>query len=103
MPIGYSCFCDNCLRIFKDESGVLYSRESLKKAMNNGTVEEKLKIREAWLQHNRNTISRLFSLIEKTVHSVDPSLPLGFMTGDRFFEGYDFDKLGRDTFRSRQC
>ena len=91
MPIGYSCFCDNCLEIFKDESGVLYSRESLKKSMNNGPIEEKLKVREAWLQHNRNTISRLFSLIEKTVHSVDPSLPLGFMTGDRFFEGYDFD------------
>jgi hypothetical protein len=90
MPIGYSCFCDNCLRIFKDESGVLYSRESLQRAMNNGTIEEKIKVREAWLQHNRNTISRLFSLIEKTVHSVDPLLPLGFMTGDRFFEGYDF-------------
>ena len=78
MPIGYSCFCDNCLRIFKDEYGVLYSRESLKKAMNEGTVEEKLKIREAWLQHNRNTISGLFSLIEKTVHSVDPSIASGF-------------------------
>jgi hypothetical protein len=95
MPIGYSCFCDNCLRIFRDEYGVSYSRESLKKAMNEGAVEEKLKIREEWLQHNRNTISRLFSLIERTVHSVSPELPLGFMTGDRFFEGYDFDNWAR--------
>jgi hypothetical protein len=91
MPIGYSCFCDNCLKIFKEECGVLYSRESLKKALDDGTVEEKLKIREAWLQHNRNTISRLFLLIEKTVHEIDPSMPIGFMTGDRFFEGYDFE------------
>jgi hypothetical protein len=90
MPIGYSCFCDRCLKIFKDEYGVLYSRESLKRAINQGKREEKLKIREEWLQHNRNTVSRLFSLIEKTVHSVDPAIPLGFMTGDRFFEGYDF-------------
>ena len=92
MPIGYACFCDNCLKIFRDEYGVLYSRESLKKAMNTGTAEEKLKIRQAWLQHNRNTISKLFTLIERTVHSSDPSIPLGFMTGDRFFEGYDFAK-----------
>ncbi len=92
MPIGFSCFCDNCLKIFKDEYGVLFTRESLSKAMNTGTYEEKLKIRKAWLQHNRNTISKLFTLIEGTVHSVGPSIPLGFMTGDRFFEGYDFDK-----------
>jgi hypothetical protein len=91
MPIGYGCFCDNCLQIFKNEFGVLYSRESLKIAMDAGSDADKLKIREAWLQHNRNTISSLFSLIEKTVHGVEPSLPLGFMTGDRFFEGYDFD------------
>jgi len=90
MPIGQGCFCDNCLKIFKDETGVAYTRESLKKAMNEGTTEEKLKVREAWLQHNRNTISRLFRLIEKTVHDINPVLPIGFMTGDRFFEGYDF-------------
>jgi hypothetical protein len=90
MPIGYGCFCDNCLQIFKNEYGVLYSRESLKKAMDEGSDADKLKIREAWLQHNRNTISSLFSLIEKTVHRVEPSLPLGFMTGARFFVGYAF-------------
>ncbi len=94
-PIGLGCFCDNCLNIFREESGTKYSRESLKKAMNEGSVEEKLKLREAWLQHNRNTISRLFSLIEKTVHELKPAMPIGFMTGDRFFEGYDFDNWER--------
>jgi len=91
MPIGLGCFCDNCLKIFKEETGMSYTRESLKKAMNEGPAEEKIKIREAWLQHNRNTISKLFRLIEATVHKVNPVLPIGFMTGDRFFEGYDFD------------
>jgi hypothetical protein len=91
MPIGLACFCDNCLRIFGTETGVKYSRKSLKTALNEGTSGDKLKIRKEWLQHNRNTISRLFILIEKTVHDINPSLPLGFMTGDRFFEGYDFD------------
>ena len=91
MPIGLGCFCDNCLKIFREETGILYTRESLKKAMNEGPAEEKIKIREAWLRHNRNTISKLFRLIETTVHEVNPVLPIGFMTGDRFFEGYDFD------------
>lgn len=90
MPIGYGCFCDHCLKIFEQETGTNYTRESLKKAMNEGPVEEKLKIRKAWLQHNRNTIAQLFRLIEGTVHGIRPDMPLGFMTGDRFFEGYDF-------------
>ena len=46
MPVGLGCFCDNCLNIFEKESGVKYTRESLKKALNEGPVEEKLKIRE---------------------------------------------------------
>ena len=95
MPVGLGCFCDNCLHIFQKESGVKYTRETLKKALDEGPVEEKLKIREAWLQHNRNTISRLFTLIEKTVHEISPAMPLGFMTGDRFFEGYDFDNWSK--------
>ena len=85
MPIGYGCFCDHCLEIFEKETGTKYTRESLKKALNEGPIEEKLKVRKEWLQHNRNTISRLFELIEKTVHEINPKLPLGFMTGDRFF------------------
>ncbi|WP_372936325.1 hypothetical protein, partial [Mariniphaga sediminis] len=95
MPIGYGCFCDNCLKIFEQETGTRYTRESLQKAFNEGATEEKLKVREEWLQHNRNTIARLFTLIEETVHGIRPDMPLGFMTGDRFFEGYDFDNWAK--------
>lgn len=89
-PIYLTCFCDHCLNIFEKENGKKYSRESLKIAMNEGNTENKLQTRKAWLQHNRNTIANLFRLIEETVHTLRPGLPLGFMTGDRFFEGYDF-------------
>ncbi len=95
MEIGYGCFCDNCLKIFKNESGSEYTRESISRAFDEGTVEEKLKLRKDWLQHNRNTISRLFELIERTVHEVGPDISLGFMTGDRFFEGYDFSNWAK--------
>ena len=94
MPIGHGCFCDNCLLRFEVEFGVKYTRDKLKDAFNTGPTTKKLEVRLAWLQHNRNTISRLFELIEHTVHRLKPSLPLGFMTGDRFFEGYDFQHWG---------
>lgn len=92
MPVTYSCFCDNCLAIFEKEFGGKYSRESLRKVFNDGSAESKLQIRKAWLQHNRNTVSKLFELVEKAVHDLKPDMPLGFMTGERFFEGYDFEK-----------
>ena len=89
-PIYLTCFCDNCLRIFGEETGSDYSRESIKQILNEGTQDERLKLWEDWLQHNRNTIANLLRLIEKTVHDVNPDMPIGFMTGDRFYEGYDF-------------
>ena len=95
MPIGLGCFCDNCLKVFEKESGKSYTRERLQEAFNEGLAMDKLKVRESWLQHNRNTIARLFTLIEKTVHDINPAMPLGFMTGDRFFEGYDFDNWAK--------
>lgn len=95
MPIPCGCFCDRCLAIFGKASGKQYTRESLGKAFDTGPIAERLAARRAWLQHNRNTLTELFRLIEKTVHAVKPGLPLGFMTGDRFFEGYDFDTWAR--------
>ena len=92
LPIICGCFCDQCLSLFAKEYGVKHTRETLKRALNTGAVAKKLEVRKAWLTHNRNTVSRLLELIEHTVHRVEPGLPLGFMTGDRFFEGYDFDQ-----------
>ncbi|MCL1951449.1 MAG: hypothetical protein FWF60_01335 [Oscillospiraceae bacterium] len=78
MPIGEGCFCENCLRIFEEEFGVKYSPER----------------RLEWLQHNRNTLNRLFRLIEETVRECESGpIPLGFMTGERFYEGYAFDEI----------
>ena len=35
---------------------------------------------------------RLLAQIEETVHNERPGMPLGFMSGERFYEGYDFDQ-----------
>jgi len=89
-PIYLTCFCDNCLRIFEAETGRSYTRDSIKEILNEGPPGDRLKLWELWLQHNRNTIANLLGLIEETVHDAAPEMPLGFMTGDRFYEGYDF-------------
>ncbi|MFA5203980.1 MAG: hypothetical protein WC708_06190 [Lentisphaeria bacterium] len=91
MPIGHICFCDACLELFHQEYGTAYSRDTLKAAFDTGAGPDKLVVRRAWLQHNRNTVASLLGLIERTVHAVRPRLPLGFMDGSRFYEGFDLD------------
>jgi len=95
MPVGLTCFCDHCLAEFAKESGTQYTRPSLRAALTAGKPEACAALRKAWLAHNRATIGRLLSLVEQTVHAAKPGLPLGFMTGDRFFEGYDFDRWAK--------
>ncbi len=94
-PIWEACFCENCLRIFEKEYEVKYTRKSLQTAFNTGPLQKKLRVRKAWLEHNCNTIARLFELIEKTVHGLKPDLPLGYMTGEMPFEGNDFDNWAK--------
>jgi hypothetical protein len=90
-PIVGTCFCDNCVRLMSEKVGRTFTRESLAKALSSGPMDEKLAMRRAFLQRNRDTMNRLFTLIERTVHAITPEMPLGFMTGDSFYEGYDFD------------
>jgi hypothetical protein len=90
-PLYLTCFCDNCLSIFEKETGEKYTRKEFKAAVNEGTIAKKFAFRKLCLQHNRNTIERLLKFIEETVHDINPQMPLGFMTGNRFFEGYDID------------
>jgi hypothetical protein len=91
-PIFQTCFCDTCLAVFAKQTGREWTRPALKAAF---AADSQLALRKAWLAHNRQTIGRLLGLIEQTVHRVKPGLPLGFMTGDRFYEGYDFDNWAR--------
>ncbi|MBI2924483.1 MAG: hypothetical protein HYY24_02130 [Verrucomicrobia bacterium] len=89
-PIGYTCFCETCVSRFAATVGREFTRATLVSAFSSGSLDERLAWRRRWLEHNRATINDLFRVIEQTVHKVKPDLSLGFMTGDRFYEGYDF-------------
>jgi len=88
----HGCFCEKCLAIFSSETGQEWTRDKLLAALDSDSLSEKLDFRRKWLQHNRQLINGIMSLAEEAVHGIDKNLPLGFMTGDRYYEGYDFSR-----------
>lgn len=88
-PIGMGCFCDGCIRKFNRGNQTSFTRDTLRQALDEGN----LSVRRAWLDHNIAVICNLFHCIGDTVRSVNPSVTLGWMTGERYFEGYDFARF----------
>lgn len=88
-PIGYGCFCDGCIEKFNREHNTAYTRDTLREALDGRDLE----LRKAWLVHNSDAIYNLFCVIGKTVREINPNIILGYMTGERYFEGYDFARF----------
>jgi len=86
MPIGHGCFCQNCIDKFNQKNNTSYTREELV----SGISSVNLELRRLWLEHNRDTIVNLFRTISSVVYQVDENITLGFMTGERYLESYDF-------------
>ena len=86
---GSLCYCDNCMKILAQKFDKEITREYLKE--NFDAPETLAKIRE----FTSDSYNQLFSLIEETVHQVNPDLPIGFMTGERYDEGYDFARWAK--------
>ncbi len=87
LPIGNGCFCNGCIERFNRETGSEYTRESLRNAL---LAPDGTKLRKQWLRHQSAKIGELLRLIGDTVRACDENIKLGFMTGERYFEGYDF-------------
>ncbi|MBN2640676.1 MAG: hypothetical protein JXR78_03400 [Victivallales bacterium] len=95
IPITATCFCDNCIQIFNRRNSSSYTRKSLKDAFNSGPEEERFVIRKLWVLHNGNTIRNFLEFIENVVHAKFPGMPLGFMDGIRFYEGFDMESWAK--------
>lgn len=91
MPIGSGCFCDGCIELFNKNHGTHYTREALKAAL----TEKNTELRKRWLQQQSDAITHLFEVIAKTVYDIDDTIKLGFMTGERYMEGYDFETYAK--------
>ncbi len=83
---GSICFCDTCMKALSERFGTTLTREELGAKFGDPGVLAKVR------QFSADSINDLFALIEKTVHETLPDVPLGFMTGERYEEGYDFNR-----------
>ena len=87
IPIGNGCFCDGCLALFNREYHYDFDRPRLKAALSD---IDNMTLRHDWLRHQSEKIAGLLGFIRRTVNACDDTITLGFMTGERPFEGYDF-------------
>ena len=93
MPITATCFCDACLARFNAEFaafGANFTRATLIAAMQGEPTPARDEWRDRWLEHNRRIIGNLLRAVSEAAHQVNPGIVMGFMTGDRFYEGYAF-------------
>lgn len=88
--IQLACFCPRCLARFSEETGHAWTREALAAAFSGGACEERLALRRQWLAHNRGVIRDLLALAREAVDTVDPTIPLGLMTGECAYSGMDY-------------
>lgn len=86
VPIGAGCFCDRCVKKFLAGNQLSMTREELLLRLDEGDLE----LRRKWLRFESESIASLFEKISLAVHEVSDDIILGFMTGERYFEGYDF-------------
>lgn len=87
IPVGFCCFCDNCIAKFNKDYGYSFDRETLRKALNDVLS---VSLRKEWLSHQTDKYVALLRFIRQVVNETDDSIILGMMTGERYFEGYDF-------------
>ncbi|MHB9026509.1 MAG: hypothetical protein ACYC7E_20430 [Armatimonadota bacterium] len=92
--INLACFCDRCLANFSANNGREWTREALVAAFGSGTLEERMALRQAWLDHNRRMISALLFLCRDVIDYAMPeqALPVGLMTCELLYSGYGFDQ-----------
>ena len=87
LPVGFCCFCDGCIERFNRDFGRHFDRAALKAALDDPT---NLVLRREWLIHQSDKIVDLLAFIRRVVNKCDDTIMLGLMTGERYFEGYDF-------------
>lgn len=88
---GNGCFCDSCIASFNAQNGTAYTREELRERFDSGDIE----LRRRYLAFNTSVLSHLLEVLGNTVRAVNPDITMGFMTGERYFEGFAFDEFAR--------
>ena len=87
-PVNHGCFCDGCISRFNKKHGTSYTRESLVHEINRGDIS----VREAYIEHNRESMSGLTAVISKAIHEVCPNARMAYQSSrTNSFLGKDFN------------
>lgn len=90
-PVGYGCFCDDCIKRFNIEAGKNFDREGLRKAI----LTDSENIRALWQDFTRAQMVKLVKIARETVNEIDDGIILGFMQVNPelvIYECPDFEK-----------
>ncbi|MBR5528062.1 MAG: hypothetical protein IKV97_03595 [Clostridia bacterium] len=94
-PVNHGCFCENCVEAFNKKHNTNYTRESIVHEINRGDV----RVREAYIEHNREAIAGLTSTIARAVHEVSPNSRMAYQSSrTNSFLGADFDCIFRPMY-----
>lgn len=75
--VKYGCFCDNCMKIFNEQSGTSYTREELAREINYGDVS----VREKFLGFTKQGVREFLFELVAACHEVSPDTHFGFEYG----------------------
>ncbi len=93
-PAMFICFCDTCLKLFNQENGFRYTRETLAKALKNNDGAGD--IRKRWIHFQQESLAGVARIVSKKVHEVSPHTQMGLQHANfhtNLMEGYDWNKI----------
>lgn len=90
--VSLACFCPHCMEQFSQQTGRPWTRETLRGAFNTGERAERYALRKAWLEHNRDYINEIISLVRQGIDRVNADIPLGFMQCEMPYSGCAEDR-----------
>jgi hypothetical protein len=91
--VTMACFCPYCLERFSATSGRDWTREALREALSTaGTRGDRLALRRQWQAHLRDYVTGLLHEIRSAVDGVNPTIELGFMSGETAYTGYGYEE-----------
>ncbi|MBE6657869.1 MAG: hypothetical protein E7604_05420 [Ruminococcaceae bacterium] len=84
-PVGYGCFCDDCMARFNRANGTSYTREELVHEINRGDTS----VRRAFVAQMRDGIADFTYEVYKTIHEICPECYAGLQNGAHGYSGGD--------------
>ena len=74
-PVGFGCFCDDCIKRFNREKDTDFDRDGLRKAI----LTDSGNIRTLWQDFTRGQMINLVKIARETADEIDDGIILGFM------------------------